>query len=215
MFRWDFLCFSLCLLPPVLALGTAEKILAMSSWYPPLRYLHDQIPLSLLILKLNKQFLIWEKIQSLHHFSCFSLHSLQEIHVPFLPRIQKLHRVLHICPHQGWVEKKTHLFQPAINVSPSATQDSFLATKAHCWLLAKQPPGPHVLLHRVTFQEDQPLTCMVYAFIPLQVQDPAKAFVVFQEVCFCSSLQPVEILLNGSTALCAISHSSSSNWQIS
>jgi len=39
MFRWNFLCFSLCPLPLVLSLGTTEKSLAPSSWHPPRRYL--------------------------------------------------------------------------------------------------------------------------------------------------------------------------------
>ena len=37
MFRWNFPCISLCLLPLVLSLGTTENSLAPSSWYPPLR----------------------------------------------------------------------------------------------------------------------------------------------------------------------------------
>ena len=39
MFRWNFLCFSLCPLPLVLSLGTTEKSLAPFSWHPPFRYL--------------------------------------------------------------------------------------------------------------------------------------------------------------------------------
>ena len=38
MFRWNFLCFSFCLLPLVLSLGTTGKSLAPSSWHPPCRY---------------------------------------------------------------------------------------------------------------------------------------------------------------------------------
>ena len=39
VFRGNYLCSSLCLLPLVLALGTIEKSLAPSSWHPPFRYL--------------------------------------------------------------------------------------------------------------------------------------------------------------------------------
>ena len=39
LFRRNFLCFSLCLLPLVLSLGTTEKSLAPFSWHPALIYL--------------------------------------------------------------------------------------------------------------------------------------------------------------------------------
>jgi len=39
VFRWNFLCFSLCPLPFALSLGTTEKSLAPFSWHPPLRHL--------------------------------------------------------------------------------------------------------------------------------------------------------------------------------
>jgi len=39
LFRWNFLCFSLCPLPLVLLLGTTEKSLTPSSRHSPLRYL--------------------------------------------------------------------------------------------------------------------------------------------------------------------------------
>ena len=39
LFRWNFLCFIVCLLPLVLSVGTTEKSLAPSSWHLPLRYL--------------------------------------------------------------------------------------------------------------------------------------------------------------------------------
>lgn len=40
MFRWNFLCFSLCLLSLDLGLGTTEKNLSLSSFHPPLRYFY-------------------------------------------------------------------------------------------------------------------------------------------------------------------------------
>jgi len=39
IFRWHFLCFSLCPLPLFLSLGTTEKCLGLSSLHPPCRYL--------------------------------------------------------------------------------------------------------------------------------------------------------------------------------
>jgi len=64
VFRWNFLCLSLCPLPLVLSLDTTEKSLAPSSRHPPLRYLYTfrRSPLSLLFFRLNK-------------LSCLSLYS--------------------------------------------------------------------------------------------------------------------------------------------
>jgi len=73
MFRWNFLCFSLCPLPLVLSLGTTEKSLAPSFWHPPLRYLWASLVPSLPSLLQAKQaqlpqpFLIGEMLQSPHH----------------------------------------------------------------------------------------------------------------------------------------------------
>lgn len=39
MFKWNFLCSSLCPLPLFLSLGTTEKSLFPSSWHTPLKYL--------------------------------------------------------------------------------------------------------------------------------------------------------------------------------
>ena len=46
------------------------------------------------------------------------------------------------------------------------------------------------------------------AAIPLQVQGCTLALVEPQQVPLCSTLQPVQLLLNGSTALRCVSHSS-------
>uniref|UniRef100_A0A8B9QH24 Glycoprotein endo-alpha-1,2-mannosidase n=2 Tax=Apteryx owenii TaxID=8824 RepID=A0A8B9QH24_APTOW len=56
MFKWNFLCFSLCPLPLILSLGTTEKSLAPSSLDPPIRYLYllIRISLSLLFSRLNR-----------------------------------------------------------------------------------------------------------------------------------------------------------------
>ena len=39
MFKWNFLCSSLCSLPLVLLLGTTKKSLAPPTCHPPIRYL--------------------------------------------------------------------------------------------------------------------------------------------------------------------------------
>lgn len=73
-FRWNVLCFSLCLLSCVLSLGTTEKGLGPSSWHLPWRYLYASVrtPLGHLFLKLNKlqPFHIRNTLQSPNYFCC-------------------------------------------------------------------------------------------------------------------------------------------------
>lgn len=56
IYRWQFLCFSLCLLPLVLSLGTNEENLVPSSWHLSVRHLYALVrfPLSCLFSRLNR-----------------------------------------------------------------------------------------------------------------------------------------------------------------
>lgn len=97
MISWNFLCGSLCLLPLILLFGTTEKTLA-PSWHPPFRYLYALIrpPLSLLQAEqalLPQPFLMWEMVQSLHHFRSPSLDSPWGLHTSFVPRSPELDTV--------------------------------------------------------------------------------------------------------------------------
>jgi len=79
VFRWNFLCFSLCPLPLVLSLGTTEKSLAPSSRHPPSRYLSAFLR-SLLQAKqaqLPQPFLIGEILHYPNHPRSPPLDSLQ------------------------------------------------------------------------------------------------------------------------------------------
>ncbi|PKU46071.1 gamma-aminobutyric acid receptor subunit alpha-4 isoform x1 [Limosa lapponica baueri] len=107
MFRKNLLCFTLCLLPPVLSLGTTEKSLALSSLFPPIRYFYTWIrspdPSHLLAKQsqLSQPFLVGEMLQSLHHL-CGPLldSSLQYVHVSLVLRSPKLNTVLQLKLHQ-------------------------------------------------------------------------------------------------------------------
>jgi len=55
-------------------------------------------------------------------------------------------------------------------------------------------------------QQVSPTPVLVHGVIPPQVQDPALALVELHEVPLCPALQPVQVLLNGSTAFWFISH---------
>lgn len=67
---------------------------------------------------------------------------------------------------------------------------------------------PQVLLCRADSQEVSPQPVLVHGAVPSQMLNPALAFVEFQKVPLCPSLQPVQILLDGSTALQGIGYSS-------
>lgn len=60
-------------------------------------------------------------------------------------------------------------------------------------------PGERVL--RAASQQVKPQLILMHAVIPPQVQDLAFVFVEFQNFMLCPFLQPVKILLNGSTTL--------------
>jgi len=100
IFIGNLLCFRLGPLPLVLALGTTEKSLALSSFHAPFRYLYTlrRSPLSLPFSRLNspssQPFLIGEMLQSLHHLCGPSLDSLQYVHVSLVLRSPELDTVL-------------------------------------------------------------------------------------------------------------------------
>ena len=92
MFRGNLLCFSLCPLPLVLALGTAEKSLAWLSLSSPssvYRHRWDPPEPSLLQAEqsqLSHSFLTCEVLQSLHHPCSHPLESLWYVHVSLARR---------------------------------------------------------------------------------------------------------------------------------
>lgn len=64
-------------------------------------------------------------------------------------------------------------------------------------------------LHGLThFLDTRTQPVLVLGIIILQVQDPVFAFVEFQMLPLCPSLQPLKLPLKGYTALCGIGHSS-------
>jgi len=72
-------------LPPVLALGSTGKSLAVSSGHIPSRYLWTLVPSEASIWteqsQLSQPFLIGEVLQPLHHLHCPLLDSLQYVYV--------------------------------------------------------------------------------------------------------------------------------------
>ena len=77
MFRWNFLCFSLCPLPLVLSLGSTEKSLAPSSWLTLQIFISIyKVPSQPSLLQaeqaqLPQPFLVGEILLSPHHLRCF------------------------------------------------------------------------------------------------------------------------------------------------
>lgn len=63
------------------------------------------------------------------------------------------------------------------------------------------PQDPKTLLCRAAFQLVGPQVVLVPGVIPTQVQDFKLCLVEFNEILLSSILQPVQILLNGSTTL--------------
>jgi len=65
-----------------------------------------------------------------------------------------------------------------------------------------------VPLHIAALQQVCPKPVLVHEVVLPQVQDPALALVDLHQVPLCSTLQPVQVSLNGSTAFWCIHHSS-------
>lgn len=195
MLRWNFLCFSLCLLPLILSVDTTEKT-------PSLQLLthFDQIsPVTSLQVEqaqVPQPLLTWEVLQSIYHFNSLSLDSFQELHITLVLRSPVL---VHRTPGEATPQLSKRIHRPAVNVFPNAAQDNIVLLLAHDQLVIHQ--NNHALLCRATVQQVS-LQLLISEVSPPQMQDPAITFVEFQEVFLCPSLQPVEIFLNGIIALC-------------
>lgn len=86
---------------------------------------------------------------------------------------------------------------------------AFLASRAHSWLMANLLPTrtPKALLHRALLQQVMSQPVLILVVIPSQVQDSILAFVKPYLISCCPSLQPVQVLLNGSTTFWCVGHS--------
>lgn len=82
MFKWNFLYFSLCLLPLVLSLGKNEKSLAPCVSFLPIRNLYTLIIIFLSLLEAKQS-------QLFHHLLiCQILHFPNRVHGPSLNSLQ-------------------------------------------------------------------------------------------------------------------------------
>jgi len=115
-------------------------------------------------------------------------------------------------PHQGRVEGEENLPRPAGHTLLHAPQDPISLLGNQGTLLAHGhlviPQDTQVPLHRAALQQVSPEPVLVHGVVPSQVQDLALALVEFHQVPLRPTLQPVQVLLNGSTALWCTSHSS-------
>ena len=114
-------------------------------------------------------------------------------------------------PHHGIVEGEDHLLQPAGHTHFHASQDTICFLGHKGTLLTHGQPVVHqntqVLLLRALLQQLIPKPILILMVIPSNMQDSTLASVEPHLVC-CSALQFVQVLLNGSTALRCVSHSS-------
>ncbi|KAJ7400839.1 hypothetical protein BTVI_101645 [Pitangus sulphuratus] len=118
-------------------------------------------------------------------------------------RSPELDTALQICLAR--VEGQDHLPQLVGNAIPDAPQDTTVHLGHKDTLLA-HGQNSQVLLLRTASQQVSPQPVQVPRATHFQVQDPAFAFVEFQTVLLCPSLQPVNFLLKGCTALWGIDH---------
>ena len=198
MFKWNFLYFSLCPLPLILALDTTEKGLAMSS------LLLSRSPLTSPFSRLNSPSLLLV-CQILQHLNPppvypYLSYSGEPRTGPSTPDVSP----------QCWAEGKYHLPQPAGNAPPNAAQEAVsLCCCKGAWLACGQlVHHDHQVLHKAAFKPVKPQCVLVHGIFPSVGQDFALPFKEFHEVPLCPFLQPVKVPLNGSVTFWCISHSS-------
>ncbi|XP_052520385.1 uncharacterized protein LOC128071565 isoform X3 [Tympanuchus pallidicinctus] len=151
-------------------------------------------------------------LQALHHLRGPPLDSFQEIPVFFLLGSPELDAVLQMRPYQDVVEGEDHLPRPAGHALFSAPQYAIGPLGHKGTLLAHGQPVVHqdtqVPFRRAPLQQVIPQPVLVHAIIPPQMQDSTLAFVKPHPVFFCPALQPIQVLLNGSTAFRCVNQSS-------
>ena len=129
---------------------------------------------------------------------------------PFVLWSSELDTVLQLRPHEGRVEWEDHLPCPAGHALFHAPQYVIGLLVLQDTLLAHGQPVSHqdtqVPLCRAPFQQVIPLPVLVHAVVPPQARDSTLVFVKPHLVPLCSTLQPVQVLLNGSTAFWCVSH---------
>ena len=152
-------------------------------------------------------------LQSLSHPCGPLLNSLQYVHVSSILQSRELDTAPYVWPHQHWIKGKDHLPWPASNIWSSAAEDTFALLSCKGTLLAHTQGGVHqdpkVLSCQVAFQPSGPQpVLLVHGVVPPQKQNFALPLIALHEVLVSPFLQPVEVPLDGSTALQCISHSS-------
>ena len=186
------------------------SVLLLSSFmyvlYPTLSRLFSRLE-----SQLPQPFLRGGMLQSLHHLCGPSLDSLQYVHLSPVLGTPALDPALQLWPHQCGVEGKDHLPRPAGNTPPDADQDpiDLLCSKgtmlSHLQLGVHQ--DPQVLSCQAAFQLGGPQHIFLHRVVLAEVQDFALLLVEPHEVPVSSVRQPVEVPVDGSTALWCVSHS--------
>ena len=139
--KWNFLYFSLCLLPLVpihpSSLDATKKSLVPLSLLLHMTYLYTLIRSPEPSLFQGKQSLpnqsslLWWMLQYLNHLCGPLLGLHHHVHISLVLRNPELDTVLRGWPHQHWVEGKDHLPQSPGNTLSNEAQDadSFLCSK--------------------------------------------------------------------------------------
>lgn len=101
-FEWNFLYFSLCLLPLVLSLGTSENTLSPSSFLLSQLVIHrgdSELPLlQAEQSQLSQVFLSCQILHFLTHLQCPSLDLLECVHVCVVLGSPPLDTAIQLCP---------------------------------------------------------------------------------------------------------------------
>lgn len=145
MLKWSFLCFSVCLLPPVLSLD-AIKNLVLSAFLPPIRYLYTLIRYSLTLLfsRVNNStsfsFFLYDRcfrpliISVALYWACSAMFMSLVLGSPVLDT------AFQAGSHQCWAEWKDHLPQPASNALPPRVLEAICLLHHKGTLLAHVQP---------------------------------------------------------------------------
>lgn len=161
--------------------------------------------------QLSKSLLKWEILKSLYHLCGPALALLQNVHVSPVLESPALNPALQMCLISAEERGKDQLPEPAGDLLSIAAHGAVgLCCKGtelgHGQFVTQQEAQS--LFCRAHFQSFIPQCVLENGAVPPQVQDFAFHITALPEVPFSPFLQPIEIILDGSTATSFINCSS-------
>lgn len=204
--RGTFCVSVLCPLLFMLSLYTTEKSLVSSSWYPTFRYLYTywwDSPWAFSSPEWTGQqsqpFRRWSSPLIIIADFCWTSYKNS---MSFLYRGAQNWTKYTMWSHTTAESKERITFfnwLALLFITHHSRALALLTTRAYCWFMAHlfTRSSAELLSH------SSASSLCVGLILP---KDPAFAFVEFEEVPFCSSLQTVEILLKGNTDFWCVSH---------